>query len=99
MSEELEKLLEKRREIDAQIRKLRNTEIVFGRAKFKTDHYTTSLPDEYVVMASYETRLSKLKWSTVIRTTKREDVVPKIQELIDSLTELKKKLEEECTSK
>lgn len=96
MNAELEKLIQQRRAIDEQIRKLKNTEIQCGVTKFRVDHYSTQLPDEYVVMASYQTRSDKPKWSTVIRSRNKADVIPQIADLIDSLIHLKGELEKQC---
>lgn len=92
----LEELLEKRSEINAQIRLMKNDGIKYcGRVRIDKEHYATSKPDEWRVSIKSNTTDtgSMERWVSVISGTDRETVIMAIPELIANLqrfsTELK----------
>ena len=96
LNKELETLMAQKREIEQKIKALKQNEIICGRAKF----FGTDIEDEYRVQVSYNTNMpryrgERMRWTPIIRRSEKSEVISDIQEVIESLTELKNKISEE----
>jgi hypothetical protein len=84
----LEELIEKRKEIDAQIRAMKNDGSKYcERVRLTKEHYTTGRPDEWRVSIRSNTTGTGIteRWISVISGADRETVIMAIPELIENL--------------
>ena len=82
----LEELRQKRKEIDAEIKKIQNCDYrQHGNAKIDSEHYTTGREKEYKVCVIYKPVGGVARWSTVIRSTNRQEAIDRIPEIIRDL--------------
>ena len=90
----LEKLLKQKREIEAQIKALKNQAIITDNCKAKIDieHYYAKADRHYVAVKIHVDGFSGEKgrdvWRSVINGNSREEVISKIPDIIKSLQEL-----------
>ena len=96
----LEELQQMKKEIEAEISRLKNELIICGNVKFDKEHYPTSRPDDYIISVKVETRdifreeQRKTIFRAVLRDPDRQKVIDGLDPLITDLCELRKKLKE-----
>lgn len=91
----LEELLEKRREINAQIRELKSRGITqYGRVKIDKEHFPTAKPDEWgiYILRNMTDTGPKERWDSVIKSTDREEAIRAIPGLVADLQGLLREL-------
>lgn len=84
MAKTIEELMAERKQIDAQIKEIKERGTVYGKAKLGIDHYPTAKPDEWVV-SLWVGNEGKKRWRSVIRGLTRDEVINAIPNLIDDL--------------
>lgn len=87
-NDELETLLQQKKEIDARVRELRRNTIRVGNTKFEQKVFPTGIV-EWV--ASVQTRFDvtgRPHFAAVARQPKREDAIKELEQSIKDLTEL-----------
>lgn len=91
----LEELLEQKKQIEQQIRIMRNKELIYGGAKLGTHHYPRG--DEwYIAIKSVVGRnLGDSRWRAIITCKTREEAIKNIDEVLRDLNGLKEILSKE----
>lgn len=86
---ELEKLKEQKREIEAKIRALMNQTEQYGIAKVDVEHYPTAKPDRHYLAIHYKPLDNgRQKWQTIFSATDRQSVVDAIPGIAENLKQL-----------
>ena len=89
MKNELDDLIQQKREIERKIKELRNCASIVGQAKIDVEHYPTTKPDRHFLAVYYKPLDSeRSKWQTIFSANDRESVINKIPEIIENLQEL-----------
>lgn len=89
MKNELDDLIQQKREIERKIKELRNCAPIVGQAKIDVEHYPTTKPDRHFLAIYYKPLDSgRSKWQTIFSANDRDSVINKIPEIIENLQEL-----------
>lgn len=95
---ELEKLIQQKKEINERIRQIKTQGIVVVEgAKLDKEHYATDKPDEWMIsvwMNNLNTG-RRNRWLSVVRGTNKTEVMLQIGPLIESLEKLREELKRE----
>lgn len=99
-SNEIQKLIEERKRIDAKIRELKKRSVQTDNAKLYFEHYPTIRQDEWCISVKVHKldgadASAKDTWRSIIRGHDKKSVVDEIIPIITELTELYQK----CTEK
>lgn len=86
---EIDLLIQQKRELEKRIKELKNCASVVGQTKIDVERYSTSLPDRYFLAVFYKPLQSrKPKWQTIFSSNSRKEVVDVIPSIISNLQEL-----------
>ena len=95
----LEDLMEQKKAIEKEIKELKEQAIFNGRARYDVEHYPTSKEDDYLIMVKTNAKRDngyskKPIWRSIVRTPRKEDVLPQLSQVIEDLTGLRDRLKE-----
>ena len=92
---ELEDLIRQRKELDAKIKKLKEKEFRYDRAKLFLYRFA-AIPDEWrvAVLCQEHCEGAIERWKTIISSTSKESALASIDTVISSLEGLRKQLTE-----
>ena len=92
---ELEMLIQQKKEIEAKIKELRGSSISFGRAKISIEHYPTIKPDRHFLAIRYAPIDGREKYQTLFSANDRKSVIEAIPGIINDLKGLYDTVKEE----
>lgn len=86
---ELDLLIQQKKDIEKRIKELKNNASVVGQAKIDFEHYSTSKPDRHYLGIFYKPLDSRRpRWMTIFSANDRKSVVDAIPPIIENLQEL-----------
>ena len=92
----LEELLEQKKQIEQQIKILKNQECMYGNAKLGMNHYPRG--DEYYIAVKtvVDEDLSQSRWRAIITMKTKEEAIKSIDSILHDLERLKDVLTKEA---
>lgn len=87
--DELELLIQQKKEIERKIRILKNQSVECGLAKIDMEHYPTQKPDRHYLAVHYKPLDDgRERWQTVFSANNRQSVIDAIPSIVESLQNL-----------
>ena len=86
---ELEKLIEQKKEIERKIKALKNQSIECGFVKIDVEHYPTAKPDRHYLAIKYQPiDGGRAKFQTLFSAFDKQSVIDEIPKIIENLQKL-----------
>lgn len=83
---ELDLLIQQKKDIEKRIKELRNSASVIGSAKIDVEHYATGKPDRHYLAIFYKPLGDgRPKWQTIFSSNDRKEVVDEIPNIVKCL--------------
>ena len=93
--DEIEKLMQQKREIEAKIKMLKNQSTISGMAKVDVEHYPTIKPDRHYLAIYYRPLDDgRPRWQTIFSANDRASIVAAIPGIVSDLQKLYASLNE-----
>ena len=90
---ELDILIQQKKELERKIKALRNQSDVVGQVKIDVEHYPTDKPDRFFLAVFYKPipymgYEGRSKWQTIFSANDRQSVIDAIPAIVENLQEM-----------